>query len=557
MNLLIRDKKLLSNIPIDYTYPIFCDTETCIDEGKSSGGLYGQIRLVQVYQKGWEGAFIIDCFFVDLQDVLKLLKPGWLVWHNASYDMHCINLYTKELWLPSQLDDTLYLSRLTYSTHTKFGFYECIKYAGLSTPEILAINKKEQQKFDWSGALDKTNLNYAEFDVTYLCSLYAEVEKSRKTIAYQLDIFNLKYAIEYSRRGIPTNPVTIKKKLLECVTKLEKLLTELPLNPNSPKQCKEALGTQKADRDTLVKAHLEGSKLAGDIREARLLSKTRMYLMKYSRPRIYGFYNPCGAISGRFSCSGGHRYDHSNTQQIPRRLLDCLEAPEGHVFVYKDYAGLELRMAVAYTGETTMESLMRAGVDLHTYSGTIIYGVTEEEITSYQRMIGKIMNFTLVYGAQVPTVQAMIRGWGEILMPFNEVKNIRDRWLAKYEYFPTWHRMHARHIKVYGYLDVETALGRKVRTYTVPDSLNIPIQGSSAEVTKMSLKYLKERYPTENLINTIHDSNCLLVEESKADLWIDRLNECMVDAWYYVIKNLAIPDLPMPAEAESSKVWDF
>jgi len=204
-----------------------------------------------------------------------------------------------------------------------------------------------------------------------------------------------------------------------------------------------------------------------------------------------------------------------------------------------------------------MERLMRHNVDLHTYTGCIIYKVTPEELTTYQRMIGKILNFTLVFGAGVGVTQATLRGWGEVLMPIHEVKLLRETWLDTYSYFREWHQMHAGHIGVYGYLDVTTALGRTVRAYTVPDSLNIPIQGSSSEVTKVSLKFLKERYPDEYLINTIHDSNCLMVPEDQAEKWVSRLNECMVDAWYHVIKDLAIPDLPMPAEAEYKTYWDF
>ena len=44
-------------------------------------------------------------------------------------------------------------------------------------------------------------------------------------------------------------------------------------------------------------------------------------------------------------------------------------------------------------------------------------------------------------------------------------------------------------------------------------------------------------------------------DEDKAAIWKDRLNECMVDAWFEVIKNLAQPDIPMPAEAEVKKCW--
>jgi len=553
---LIRDPEGLKEIKVDYTRPIFCDTETCAHEGYAEGGLYGQIRLLQIYQAHWDNAYLIDIFFVDLDTALALIQPGHLIWHNASFDMHTINCNTEHLWLPQQLGDTLYLSRLAFPIHRKYGYYDCLKHAGVYHPELDKVSKKSKQVFDWSKPLLHEHLKYAEYDVTYLCDLYQATNFMEDSEIYKLDIQNLTYAIKYDRRGIPVNMQTVRDKLRKASIEAELVLENLPVNPNSSVQCQKILGTTKADVDMLMKLKLEGNEVAGDILKARQLIKERMYLTKYNRPKIFGFHNPCGTISGRFSCTGGQRYGYSNIQQIPRRLLSCLEAPEGHMFVYKDYAGLELRMAVAWTGEPTMERLMRNNTDLHTYTGCSIYKKNPEDLSKHERLVGKILNFTLVYGAWVPATQAALRSWGD-QEDFQTVKAFRNNWLNTYEYFKMWHKMHHDHFRVYGYKDIETALGRKVRTFSVNDALNIPIQGSSAEVTKMSLKYLSERYSSENLVNTIHDSNCLVVPEDTVDMWVKRLNECMIDAWYYVIKDLAVPDLPMPAEATYSKTWDF
>lgn len=560
MYTLIRNTELAeaSFQQYDLTNPIFVDTETCQDEGKSKGGLYGQVRLVQVYQIGWKQAIIYDCYFVDLQVLLKKLQPFHHVYHNASYDLHTINCYTEQYYIPKDVDDTLYLGRLKYYEKTsRFGFYECLRAASLEDDNIRNIDKKANQKSDWGGVLTPTMLKYAAMDVLYLSLLYEDCKDMLEDRAYQLDKVSMIHAIEYSRRGIPIHTPTLQKMLLKATTAYEKVLLELPVNPNSPKQCKELLGTEKTDMDTLEHLKLEGNKQAGMIRDARQLSKTVTFLKRYKRDRIYGFYNACGTITGRMSCTGGDRYDHANTQQIPRRVLPCIQAGEGKVLVYKDYAGLELRMAVVWVGEPTMERLMREGTDVHTYTGAIIYKKPMEQLTDYERMIGKICNFLLVYGGSVNVLQATIRAWGQILMPLDECRDIHRKWFEAYPYFKAWHDMNKRMLNVYGYADVYTALGRNVRAYSINDALNIPIQGSSSEVTKMSLKYLKERYPDENLISTIHDSNTLEVDENDADLWIGRLNECMIDAWYYVIKDLELPDLPMPPEAKSSKVWDF
>jgi len=106
-------------------------------------------------------------------------------------------------------------------------------------------------------------------------------------------------------------------------------------------------------------------------------------------------------------------------------------------------------------------------------------------------------------------------------------------------------------------MDVETALRRKVRVLRITDALNLPIQGSTVEVLKLALAYLHNKYPDVYLVNTIHDSNILLSKIDEVEMWGNRLSECMIDAWNYVITDLADPDIPMPGGFEHGPVWTF
>ena len=557
---LIRTKKQFKKQlkKLKHTKVLFCDTETCLDENRTKGGLYGRVRLFQVYQIGMRKALLIDCYFLPLADVLKALKGFVHVYHNASYDLHTINCYTDELWLPHDVHDTFYLSKLAlYKEGSRFGFYECLSYAGEADENIRTMDKKANQKADWSGVLTEEMLRYAAYDVLYMSLLWRRVKSQINTKSYKLDIANLKYAIEYSRRGVAVDLVRRADKFHEAVTDYEDVLSQLPVNPNSPKQVCEWLGTTKSDIDTLETMKLQGDLRAAAVRKARLLSKTVMFLKKYDRPIIKGFFNPCGAISGRFTCSGGDSYGHMNLQQLPKKLLPILRAREGNVLVYNDYTGLELYMAVAWIGEPTMEKLIRKGIDIHTHTASKVYGIKPKHITDFQRLVGKICNFLLIYGGSVMVLQSTIRSWGGVLMPIEEVREISKKWFQAYPLFKEWHLMHRKAMSMYGAIDVETALGRTVRALKLNDALNIPIQGSSSEVTKTAMLLLLNRHPDEYLINTIHDALILDVPKSEGELWVKRLDECMVDAWYQVTKKLRIPDLPMPKGAEINKYWEF
>lgn len=403
---LIRELEIFRKISIDPHLPIFCDTETTEDEGLSSGGLYGKVRLFQLFQTSWEKAEIIDCDFISLIEILTVLEPHHLIFHNGAFDLHTINLKTEETWLPRELDDTLYLSRLKYFTKQKFGFHECLKYSKHADTLIEGIDKKEEQKSNWGGALTHKQLTYAASDVVYLAKLYESVKEYKTSTVYCLDIESLKCAVDYSRNGMPVNQQTVTKLKKKYVNQLEDLFTQLPpgLNVRSAPQCREYLNLPATNYSTLANASQEGDTKAQKVLDARHCFKSLEYLKAYDRPIIKGFFNPCAAISGRFSCTGGDRFDHGNLQQMPGRLHDVIEAPEGKRIVYKDYSGLELRMAVAFTGEEVMAAMMKSGADMHTETARYIF--SKQDITDDERTLAKVFNFGLNL-AQIKLVELL------------------------------------------------------------------------------------------------------------------------------------------------------
>lgn len=568
INLLIRNVEQLKQLPIDQSKVLFCDTETYAEYGKctrarkddkieeKAAGLYGAIRLVQLYQEGWDMVPVIDCLFVELQDILDHIQPYTCVFHNASYDLHTINCHTSQLWLPESFHDTMYLSRLTWYDRTKFDLYSCLRYTKEKFEHLATMSKKEYQTSDWGGLLTDEMKTYAACDVYYMYPLWQKVKDQIDSRVYQLDIKNLRYAVEYDRIGLPISRQVIADLRREYMQSMEKAFTGLPVNPNSPKQVCAWLNVQSSDKKVLGELALKGDDRAQQVLDARATSKMLNFIKKYDNDIIRGFHNPCGAITGRMSCTGGHRIYYNNTQQPPRDIFPAIIAPDGKLIIYKDYSGLELRMAVAFTGDPTLTHILVMGQDAHTNTTCIVFKCKPEDEDLMKRIVAKFCNFGIIYGITPPALRALIRARGRVDVSLKEVKGFHTDWLEEYHYFKAWHEMTEKHLKVYGYLNIETALGRKVRCFNLNDALNFPIQGSSAEVTKTAVDMLMTRYKTApTIINVVHDSIALMEDEDRASVWKDRLNECMVDAWFEVIKNLAQPDIPMPAEAEVKKCW--
>ena len=535
-------------------YPLYIDTETAINEGYTDGGLYGKIRLIQLYQEHWDKVKLVDCFFLDPKYVLSGIKNYHWVGHNLAYDLNTINLITNYFYYPKKLDDTLLLARHTWTDQKSYSLDNCLAKAGVQAYKNL--DKKELQKSDWSGPLSEDQLRYAAEDVYNLPELYHKVNPNSNFLPYELDIEVFKPVIWLSRQGMPTNQETVQNHIQAALIEQEKTLNSLPVNPNSPKQVTAWLDIKKSDKNTLLAMANKGDKRAELIVKARTLTKMLSYLKIYDRPVVYGFFSPSTAASGRMSCDGGNRFDHGNLQQVPNHLHDCFESPEDKTFIYKDYSGIEMRTAVAFTGEEVMADLMLSGADMHTETGKYLFNL--EEITKLQRDITKTISFGVIYGASYSRVQQELAAKAGVFLEFKEVKQLVDSWFKMYYGLAKWHKISKNAFHVFQYLDVETALGRKVRCTYLPDALNIPIQGTAGEVHKVALlKLWKKHGESLPLVNTIHDANIMMTDKRDAGSWGLELDNAMVSAWEWVTKDLPIGNLPMPSGYETDNVWRF
>ena len=544
---LIRTQEAFDAIKLDSAKVLFCDTETCEELGKTKpkGGFYGRIRLFQIYQKGWKEAILIDCFFLQLSEVLARVKPYTHIYHNASYDLHTINCHTDSLYLPKDVHDTFYLAKSVYTQRDKFDFYSCLRWAGLEDNQIRSIDKKANQKADWSGVLTPKMLVYAAIDVLYLSLLYEKVEGGADK-PYKFDIANLKYAIQYDRNGLTMNQTTLAEIRREHILLLEGYSNLIPCNINSPKQCCDWLGVASTKANILADLALNGNKNADNLRLARKSYKILDFVEKYDRPIMKSFHNSCGARTSRMTATGGDRYGYDNLQNPPRALYKAMEAPPGYKYVYADYSGVELRMVAAYIGEPKLEQLYKQGVDVHAKTGASIFNCSESDLVSQQRWAAKAVSFSTIYGAGKLTVQGIMQTQGNINKSLDEIGQLQSKWLELYPSVEEWHKLHARALRVYGYIDTESLLGRVMRAVTYTESFNFPIQSSSAEALKVALWNLHQYPEVPYIANVVHDSITLLCKEGEeAELWGKRLTESMQAGWHYVIKFSAVPDMPM------------
>ncbi|MDP2340280.1 MAG: DNA polymerase [Deltaproteobacteria bacterium] len=237
--------------------------------------------------------------------------------------------------------------------------------------------------------------------------------------------------------------------------------------------------------------------------------------------RIRSTFVPLGASTGRVACRD------PNLQNLPKdpRFHACLRAPRGRSLVTADYGTCELRIVAELAEDPVFLAAFARGEDLHSTVATSMFGVPVSKTENAElRQRAKAINFGLVYGmgpAALSTSLNVDRATGEELLA---------------RYFRTFPRVRDY---LEGCVDValkrgfsETVLGRRLffddATLSAPNARgelsrimkNMPIQGCSADMTKLAMVRVHERLLEETrgsagLVNTVHDE--LVVECDDVD----------------------------------------
>jgi len=574
--------------------PAFSDIET--------DGLYTNTRLVQLYQplpsdgdEQVQNVYILDTDIIPLQDIKDFIKPLWTVWYNASYDFGTLNMTT------DRFDDLFYLVRTAYPEFMEFNLDKTVDNMGLGKL-YEGLDKKALQKqgFVKGAYLSQAQLRYSAIDVYALSLIWKNqnIQNGRDILAYKVDILSMKYAIEYQQNGLLVDTEARDKKMIECQKAVDNLRPEFPdgFNPNSYKQVRAYLGIDKSDYDTLVKYAASDNPLAdkaGKLIQLKKSLKEISYLNSIQFPIMYTKFNVAGAITGRFTSSGGDLPNGFNAQQIPRAFQPLFKAdtqlgtPEndelvrtkgdmfknGSVVVGLDYSTLELRIAAAIFGEVNMYNELIKGEDLHTNMAILSTGKTLHPekgilgsdydtiktgsadqgkwITKTDRTLAKAINFGYVFGMSAATYQNYSYVSYGIKCTLEEAERLRNTYFNKYPFIKKYHQYVWNNYKKPGFT-YQTALGRRVKPKMGTDGINGPVQGSGGETTKLAVHYLIKDYPEsiKFIYNVVHDAIYLRVPKDDESLWTERLRFAMVKGWEEISKTplFKYKDIPMPVE---------
>lgn len=333
--------------------------------------------------------------------------------------------------------------------------------------------------------------------------------------------------------------------------------TGVEFNLNSPQQLGEVLFEkmglpakkktktgQYSTAENILTDLAAAYELPGLVLDYRSLSKLKSTyadaLPKLVNPesgRLHTNFNQTVAATGRLSSS------NPNLQNIPirtergREIRKAFVPDEGYRILAADYSQVELRVIASISGDENMVRAFREGEDIHSRTAVEIFGLSgPDEVTPDHRRKAKEVNFGIPYGVSAYGLASRLG------ISNGEGKEMIDQYFERFPGIHAYIEETTEFAREHGY--VKTLMGRRryipeirsknwnVRGFAERTAINMPIQGTAADIIKVAMiriaEYLAHEGCKTRMLLQVHDELVFEIhkeEQNEVSAVIKRLME--------------------------------
>lgn len=402
-----------------------------------------------------------------------------------------------------------------------------------------------------------------------MAKLYEEIEKPLVGVLYNMETSGVKVSVDELNalaKQFHDRAEEYKIKVFKACDK--------EFNLNSPMQLGEVLfglGITEVKKKKTENKFSTGADVleklsdkypvVSDVLKYRFYQKISSTYLEGFRPLIgkggliHTTFHQTVTTTGRLSSS------NPNLQNIPirddegRELRKIFIAREGNVFIDADYSQIELRLLAHFSGCKELIEAYNSGKDIHSTTAAQVFGVPFEEVTPKMRRAAKAVNFGIIYGI---SDFGLARNLG---VSNATAKEYIEKYFATYSSVKEYMNENVKFAKENGYIC--TLTGRKrvipelkspnynIRQFGERAAMNMPLQGSSADIIKIAMvnvaKALREEGLKTKLILQVHDELVLEAPEEEARQASEILKDKM--------ENAVKLKVPMTVEVHTGKNW--
>ena len=484
--------------------------------------------------------------------------------HNANYDMTVLANHGVRF---ANVDfDTMIAAHLLGRSYNQLGLKDLslneLGHEMTNIKELIGSGRK-QITFDQVDIPTAADYAAADADITFRLRDVFEPQLERDKLRGLMDdteMALLPVLVTMQRHGIKMDSGVLHEMSADLYRQTEQIKSDIyqsvghEVNLDSPKQLSDLLFAElglprtrrtKTGYSTDANA-LEGLKgihpVVDGILEYRQVSKLKSTyvdalpdMVNPATGRVHTSYNQTGSATGRISSSD------PNLQNIPirtelgrqvRRAFVAEGAPDWQLFS-ADYSQIELRVLAHLSQDPGLLEAFRRGEDIHSSTASLMFEVPINEVDSEMRRVAKVLNFGVIYGLS-PHGISQQTGFSR-----EQGREFIDTYFAKYPGISEYLETVKTQARINQY--VETVLGRRryladinspnfnVRGGAERMAINMPIQGTAADIMKLAMVRVQHRLDAEEMrtkmLLQVHDE--LVFETPSEEL--DALRDLVFD----------------------------
>jgi DNA polymerase-1 len=274
--------------------------------------------------------------------------------------------------------------------------------------------------------------------------------------------------------------------------------------------------------------------------------------------RVHTSFNQTSTTTGRLSSSDPNLQNIPVRTELGRRIRGAFVAPEGCLLLGCDYSQVELRLLAHLSQDPELLGAFRRGEDVHASTAAAICGVPLAEVTPQQRALAKTINFGLMYGMGDYGLSSRTD------LTVTQAHEFIDAYFRRFRRVKEYLDDTIRQAHEKGY--VETILGRRryfpellshsaanqsLRRAAERAAVNMPVQGSAADIMKLAMIRLDRRLRDGGLrarmVLQVHDELVLEVPEDE----VQAAEALVVE----VMENAYELSIPLKVQASVGKTW--
>ncbi|MDI6752701.1 MAG: DNA polymerase I, partial [bacterium] len=396
------------------------------------------------------------------------------------------------------------------------------------------------------------------------------------TLFYEIEMPLVRVLADMEMAGISVDKGYLSSFGKELEAKIASLSKEIydsagePFNLNSPKQLSsilfEKLGltplkqikTGYSTNEEVLTALSNLHPLPRLLLEYRELAKLKSTYIDGLLPmidgggRVHTSFNQTVTATGRLSSSNPNLQNIPIRSELGKGIRRAFVAGTGNLLLSADYSQIELRLLAHLSDDELLIASFLAGEDIHTETAARIYNIDPVFVTQAMRRQAKAVNFGIIYGMGPYGLASQIG------VSTQDAKEMIAKYFGLYKGV-------AKYIEETKALAIEKGYAetmdkrkrhipellsknRKEKEFGERVAVNMPIQGSAADLIKKAMLKIAKNLPSEaKMLLQVHDELIFEVQEN----YLAKASPIIIDSMQNVVKL----KVPLIVHISSGKNW--